>query len=270
MTDQVLEIPPARQPVLVGPCPIAEAVEAMARAGTEQRGAVFTRLEVVNFILDLVGYTADKPLHRMRLLEPSFGDGDFLSPVIERLITSWKRHADEGRDARDDLADSLRGVELHSATYASTRQKVIAQLRCHDLTKKNAEALAEAWLIHGDFLLIDEPGRFDVVVGNPPYVRQEMIADALIAEYRSRYNTIYDRADLYIPFIERSLSLLGQGGILGFICADRWMKNRYGGPLRRLVAERFHLRAYIDMTDTPAFHSDVIAYPAIMMISLSN
>lgn len=108
---------------------------------------------------------------------------------------------------------------------------------------------------------------FDFVVGNPPYVRQELIPVALLAEYRSRYQTIYDRADIYVPFIERSLSLLSEGGNLGFICADRWMKNRYGGPLRSLVSERFHLKVYVDMVDTPAFHSDVIAYPAITIIS---
>jgi hypothetical protein len=63
------------------------------------------------------------------------------------------------------------------------------------------------------------------------------------------------------------LSLLAPGGSLGFICADRWMKNRYGGPLRSLVAEQFHLKIYVDMVDTPAFRSEVIAYPAITIIS---
>jgi hypothetical protein len=106
-----------------------------------------------------------------------------------------------------------------------------------------------------------------VVIGNPPYVRQELIPDALMAEYRARYHTIYDRADLYIPFIECSLMLLAPGGQLGFICADRWVKNRYGGPLRKLIAEQFHLKVYVDMVDTPAFQSEVIAYPAITIIA---
>ena len=78
---------------------------------------------------------------------------------------------------------------------------------------------------------------------------------------------MYDRADLYIPFIERSLSLLGKSGALGFICADRWMKNRYGGPLRQFISQGFHLKAYIDMVDTDAFHAEVSAYPAITIIS---
>lgn len=89
----------------------------------------------------------------------------------------------------------------------------------------------------------------------------------MLAEYRSRFETMYDRADLYIPFIERSLMSLSKGGSLGFICADRWMKNRYSGPLRKLVSREFHLKIYVDMVDTPAFHSDVIAYPAITIIS---
>jgi hypothetical protein len=120
--------------------------------------------------------------------------------------------------------------------------------------------------LQGDFLLASLEGEFDFVVGNPPYVRQELIPAPLLTEYRSRYQTMYDRADLYIPFIERSLSVLSNGGNLGFICADRWMKNRYGGPLRSLVAERFHLKVCVDMVDAPTFHSDVIAYPAIAII----
>ena len=78
---------------------------------------------------------------------------------------------------------------------------------------------------------------------------------------------VYDRADLYIPFIERSLLCLKHKGTLGFICADRWMKNRYGGPLRSLVASAFHLKVYVDMTGTQAFHADVTAYPAITIIT---
>jgi len=110
-------------------------------------------------------------------------------------------------------------------------------------------------------------GQFDFVVGNPPYVRQELIPAPLLIEYRGRYMTMFDRADLYIPFIERSLLALSKGGSLGFICADRWLKNRYGGPLRKLISEQFHLKIYVDMVDTQAFHSDVMAYPAITIIN---
>nr|WP_316248821.1 Eco57I restriction-modification methylase domain-containing protein [Enterobacter kobei] len=243
------------------------ATEALAtEGGLEARGAIFTRSEVVDFILDLAGYTEDQPLHEKRLLEPSFGGGDFLLPIIQRLLSAWRAARPNGT-AVDDLGDAIRAVELHHDTFRSTYAAVVALLKREGLSANAATALAGRWLSQGDFLLAPLEGQFDFVVGNPPYVRPELIPAPLLAEYRSRYQTMYDRADIYIPFIERSLTALSAGGNLGFICADRWMKNRYGGPLRSLVAERFHLKVYVDMVDTPAFHSDVIAYPAITIIS---
>lgn len=235
-------------------------------AEADPRGAIFTRREVVDFILDLVGYTEDKPLHERRLLEPSFGGGDFLLPVIERLLGAWRAVRPNG-SALDDLSNAIRAVELHRDTFRGTSAAVIALLEREGIAANLATALADRWLSQGDFLLAPDEGGFDYVVGNPPYVRQELIPAPLLAEYRSRYKTIYDRADIYVPFIERSLSALSDGGCLGFICSDRWMKNRYGGPLRSFVAERFHLKIFVDMVDTPAFHSDVIAYPAITVIT---
>ena len=219
---------------------VAAAIEKLSSAaGTESRGAIFTRSEVVDFILDLAGYTDDQPLHAKRLLEPAFGGGDFLLPVVGRLLRAWR--AKRATDSPlEDLGDAIRAVELHRETFQATHAAVQALLRQQGLAAGTAMLLAERWLSLGDFLLAPLDGPFDFVVGNPPYVRQESIPAPLLAEYRSRYQTMYDRADIYIPFIERSLSLLGKSGSLAFICADRWMKNRYGGPLRSLVAEQFH------------------------------
>jgi hypothetical protein len=246
---------------------VSAAVEVLAtHGGIEARGAVFTRAEVVDFILDLVGYTEDQPLYQKRLLEPSCGAGDFLLQAVDRLLTTWRISKNKG-SILNDLGGALRAVELHRETFAATRQAVIERIKAAGVAVRSANALADRWLLQGDFLLQPPDGQFDFVVGNPPYVRQELIPALLLAEYRHRYPTMYDRADLYIPFLERSLLMLAEGGSLGFICADRWMKNRYGGPLRSLVAEKFHFKIYVDMVDTPAFHKEVIAYPAITIIS---
>lgn len=250
------------QPALPGLCPLGSAVDDLANAGSEGRGAIFTKREVVEFILDLVGYTADKPLHQCRLLEPSFGGGDFLIAAVERLMIAHRR----AKASPAALGNALRAVELHRDTFETASKQLETLLSQHGLSARDARAICATWLIRDDFLLTPLEGTFTHVVGNPPYVRQELIPQVLIDEYRRRYTTIFDRADLYVPFIERSLRLLAKGGTLGFICADRWMKNRYGGPLRKLVADHYHLRAYVDMVDTPAFLSEVIAYPAIFII----
>lgn len=249
------------------PAAVTDAIETLAsNSSIEARGAIFTRIEVVDFILDLVGYVASEPLHHRRILEPSFGEGDFLFPIVERLLAAWREHGGNVSSAGSELGGAVRGVELHRATFISTRKTVVNRLVNEGISTSVASALADQWLIQGDFLLERQNARFDFVVGNPPYVRQELIPAPLLTEYRHRYQTMYDRADLYIPFIERSLSLLDEGGTLGFICADRWMKNRYGGPLREFIARNFHLKAYVDMVDTNAFHSEVSAYPAITVI----
>ena len=245
---------------------VKAALERLANSDGEERGAIFTRREVVEFVLDLVGYTPDKPLHLLRLLEPSFGDGDFLLPAIERVLKPWAQDPRPRPMKLIDLRSAICGVELHHQSYQNTRVRICAALKERGFSSEETDEVLNGWLLRGDFLLELIDGQYTHVVGNPPYIRQEQIPDALISEYRKRYSTIYDRADLYVPFIEKSLSLLQDGGLLGFICSDRWMKNRYGGPLRRLVAEQYHLRVYVDMVDTQAFHSDVIAYPAIFVV----
>ncbi len=258
----------ARTPLqlnLAGLSQLDAAVHALANAEAEERGAIFTRREVVDFILDLVGYTPDQPLHRQSLLEPSFGEGDFLLAVVERLFESYRASGTK-TNAVLALRDAVRGVELHHATFDRTLTRVVEAIINEGLTEQEARALAGVWLRSGDFLLTEWAERFTYVVGNPPYVRQELIPSVLIAEYRRRFSTVFDRADLYVPFLEHGLSLLRKGGRLGFICADRWMKNRYGAPLRRLVADHYQLLAYVDMVDTLAFHSDVVAYPAIFVL----
>lgn len=250
------------QPSLEGFCPVTDAVDKLAHdSDPGERGAIYTKREVVEFMLDLAGYKPNLPLHRMRLLEPSFGGGEFLIAVIRRLIPAF-----QAAGGQSDLVDCIRAVELHKGTFNETKGRIDALLAEYGLCVSERSRLTSAWLTAGDFLLQPMQGRFDFVVGNPPYLRQEVIPPALIAHYRKLYATLYDRADLYVPFIERSLSLLADGGQLAFICADRWTKNKYGGPLRALVNKGFHLRAYVDMVDTPAFDSDVIAYPAITLV----
>lgn len=254
------------QSTLPGMCPVTDAVNGLAQGrGAEARGAIFTRPEVVEFILDLVGYSASNDLYRKSLLEPSFGGGDFLLASISRLLSACSSARKRGTEI-PPLDNCIRAVEIHADSFTNTRDKVVALLTKNDFEPVEAARLADQWLIQADFLLVHLPSEFDFVIGNPPYVRQELIPPPLLKEYRCRYTTLYDRADLYIPFFERSLQLLKEGGKLSFICADRWMKNRYGGPLRALVARDFHLQAYVDMVDTPAFQTDVIAYPAITMI----
>ena len=162
--------PLARQVSLLGSCSVEEALKHLSQAGIEERGAIFTRREVVEFILDLVEYMPDRPLHKSVLLEPSFGDGDFLLVAVERLLEAWHHLADTV-PARA-LGHCIRAVELHQASFEVTRAKLAAQLQDAGMSRTDVAALIDAWLIHDDFLLADLPHAVHFVVGNPPYVRR--------------------------------------------------------------------------------------------------
>lgn len=241
---------------------LGDAVDRLKTAPAEERGAIYTRPEVVDFMLDLVGYTPDRPLWQFRLLEPSFGGGEFLLKVAERLLEVSQK----AKIPASGLSTAIRAVELHRDTFDQTREELAKLLRAKKVPARQAVMLLEAWLKNADFLLEPYREAFDFVVGNPPYVRQELIPANLLAEYRQRFSTLYDRADLYVPFMEKSLGLLKDEGQMCFICSDRWMKNRYGGPLRELISSGYSLRYYVDMVGTAAFQSEVTAYPAITVI----
>lgn len=248
--------------VLPGQLPVPDAGPSYSHE-EKKRGAIFTKGSVVSFMLDLIGYRATEPLHEMRLIEPSFGSGRFLLAAVTRLLASWRAHT-AGEDHRQ-LLDAVKAVELDLGSYMIFRSELKSYLRTTGFSEAEAEDLVAAWLIHDDFLSVELEAA-DFVVGNPPYVRQELIDPHLLAVYRAKFTTMVGRADLYIAFIERSLDLLKEEGRLSFICSDAWVKNDYGRALRKKVSKGFHLHTHIDMYGVNAFEVSVGAYPSITVI----
>lgn len=226
-------------------------------------GEVFTRRWVVEVLLDLTGYTADHDLGSLRLVEPSCGSGAFLGPAVERLIKSARLR---GRDLAS-LGNAVRAYDLQAEHVVASRALCRDLLTTAGVPGSTAAELAGEWVTRADFLLPGAEDTFaDVVIGNPPYIRYDDLPDDLAALYRKTWPTMRGRGDIYIGFIERSLRLLKPRGRVGFICADRWMRNQYGTGLRELVARYYAVEHIWTMHDVDAFEAQVSAYPAIMVL----
>jgi adenine-specific DNA-methyltransferase len=235
----------------------------LAAPGIQNYGEVFTRRWVVEVLLDLTGYTADRDLGSLYLVEPSCGSGAFLGPAVERLIKSARA---QGRDLAS-LGHAIRAYDLQTEHVAVSRALCRDLLITAGVSMSTAVELAEEWVARGDFLLPEaDDGAADVVIGNPPYIRYDDLSDDLAARYRSIRPAMRGRGDIYIGFIERSLRLLKPGGKVGFICADRWMRNQYGAGLRELVARAYAVEHIWTMHDVDAFEAQVSAYPAITVL----
>ncbi len=228
-----------------------------------EHGEVFTRKWVVELILDLVGYTSERDLSESAAVEPACGTGAFLGPLVVRLSASCKRHGRPITDARD----ALRAYDLLPRNLDQARSVAIEVLQCDGWPQEQIEAVTAVWLQVGDYLLMPHDDRsVDFVVGNPPYIRLEDVPEARMHAYRQTCRTMTGRSDIYVGFYEVALASLGAGGRLGFICADRWMRNQYGRVLRKLISEGYDLEVVISMHDVDAFEEQVSAYPAITVV----
>ena len=233
----------------------------------EPVGAIFTKPEIIELILDIAGYVpVTERLSAARLLEPSCGDGAFLVAAIRRLLASERYHRQTLDWFDTDLERALTACDLNSGFIALARQQVAALLTEESCPGPRARTLAELWIVHADFLLTRWPTPFDFVVGNPPYVRIEELPPKVLHRYRELYRTSADRADLYVAFFENGLRLLSSRGCLAYICANRFAKNLYGRALRQLISDQFHVRYYLNLEHTQPFLSDVSAYPCITVL----
>jgi len=118
-----------------------------------------------------------------------------------------------------------------------------------------------------EFPEIFQRGGFSVVIGNPPYVRQEMLGE-FKSYFQKHYKVYQGTADLYAYFIERGVSLLQEGGIFSYIVANKWMRANYGLPLRTWLKEQC-IEEIIDFGHLQIFQG-ATTYPCIIRITKSK
>ena len=224
------------------------------RASGGRHGDVFTKPQIVDYMLDLVGYTADKDLSSVSIMEPSCGEGRFIMSIIRRLKESAFRF---GFDFNDAYHRNISASDIDEEKVSHCIERI--KIAFPEIVNPDISVVAE------DFLLADHK-QVDIVIGNPPYIRYEQIPKDKLDIYKRRFVTFYYRADMYVLFFEHSLRQLKHNGKHCFICANRWMKNRYGRKLRELVARCSNLCTIINMEGADAFDENVLAYPAITLV----
>ncbi len=139
-------------------------------------------------------------------------------------------------------------------------ENIEKQLR--EFTSKKKTKPFFPWRLY--FAEVFEKGGFDIVIGNPPYVRQEAIK-ALKPELAHAFGDFYcGTADLYTYFYKRGIDLLNGEGHLCYIAPNKFMRASYGRNTRRLLAAEVTPRQIIDFGDLPIF--DATTYPSIILV----
>ncbi len=109
-------------------------------------------------------------------------------------------------------------------------------------------------------------GGFDAVIGNPPYVRQELLGDAVKRGLKAGYAAYDGMADLYVYFYEQGLHLLRPGGRMSYVVTNKWLKAGYAEALRDLFATKGWLDFVADFGHAKHFFPDADVFPSVLVV----
>jgi adenine-specific DNA-methyltransferase len=98
---------------------------------------------------------------------------------------------------------------------------------------------------------------FDLIIANPPYIRQEKIKD-LKPALQMKYDIFTGTADIYTYFFELGFNLLSEKGILSFIVSNKWTRAKYGKNLRKMVLDKTQILQYVDFNGVKVFDSATV------------
>lgn len=206
--------------------------------------ALYTTTPVVEKLLDRVGWWKSG----QRLLDPSCGDGSFLVAALERVPLP-----------PDDImtaAHRVQGWEIHPGAVEQARQRIINCLRVHGWQRASAHAAALEIVKARDTLLWPPTvSPFNVIVGNPPFLRASRWPAYFKHEYDGRLPA-YAGADLLHAFLTWCTLLLPDDGVIGMVCSDRVLFNENAAGLRAELGKRVFLEHTARLDPTSSFYRE--------------
>jgi len=236
-----------------------------------------------NTVPDLIGEywgsaieELDQKVKNIKVVDPACGSGAFLNKAADILLEIHKaihetRYKDKKQtlkpyfdnigQRREILLNNIYGVDLNEESVDITKLSLFLKVCRKGLILPNLESNIKCgnsliddpeftdkpfdWEI--EFSDIFKNGGFDIVIGNPPYVRQERIKE--IKPYLKNSYAVYTGvADLYVYFFEKGLQILKNDGKLGYISSNKFIKSNYGKNLRELIMKDTSFERYVDHT----------------------
>jgi hypothetical protein len=227
-------------------------------------------------------------LKALRILDPACGSGAFLIEAFDQLHAHYEvsnARLEELRGHRtlfdldrQILQHNLYGVDLNAEAIQICQLSLWIKTAAHgkqltslDHSIREGNSIisdttvhAKAFDWHAAFPEVMAQGGFDVVVGNPPYVRQELLTP-FKPWLEQRYASYHGMADLYVYFYELGMQLLRPGGLMSYIVTNKWMKAGYGEPLRRFFRDQAWVRSVVDFGHAKQIFEEADVFPCIIV-----
>lgn len=234
----------------------------------------------------------DQKVKEIKIVDPACGSGAFLNKAADVLVEihdsihkcKYKEdktlmpYFDSISKRREILLDNIYGVDLNEESVEITKLAFFLKvakskmklpnldnnIKCGNSIVDDPDYTDKPFKWNEEFKEIFETDGFDIVIGNPPYVRQELIKE--IKPYlKDKYDVYTGIADLYVYFFEKGLEILKEKGKLGYISSNKFIKANYGKNLRKFILENSDFEMYFDHTYSNIFE-DANTYPSIFIL----
>lgn len=218
---------------------LEEAVEQLHNATS-----FYTAEPIVEQLLGMVNW----PAGDRRLVDTSCGDGVFLGAAL-KLLLEVEPQVDDAR-----VAGLIHGFEIHFFAAAESRRRLARILVEHGRSAVRAASIATSMVTHGDFLLQGPCSpTWDLVVGNPPFLRYTHLPSILRTEYE-RELPDHSQGDMLHSFLGRCTLALRDGGEIALVTSDRWLFARCAADLRASIGQRMGLHHVERLDCSSAFY----------------
>ncbi|HEX2697012.1 MAG TPA: N-6 DNA methylase, partial [Anaerolineales bacterium] len=232
--------------------------------------------QTVGRYLEENGYNPSKP---PRVLDMACGSGSFLIEAFDVIDDFVAKQRGQAQKGAVDFFDRARQVEvLRSCIFGVDKDKQAVEVARLNLLLRALHSREKLPMLenvaYGDslhketfetsFAQVMRQGGFDVIIGNPPYVRQETLGEEFKTFAKENFETFASTADLYIYFIEQGHKLLKPGGYFGMIVSNKWMRSNYGKALRDFLERESTLVEIVDFGELPVFEN-AATFPAILI-----
>lgn len=226
----------------------------------------------LSIIVDVKDIKKIKPLPNLdfkfvcanSLLSLDSGEGnifkDIEADVINQLSILFGSYYNESKKkAKEKIKNDIGTILQHSKVFLQAGSSFKKAFETYNpFNTSNVAQFYNPKIMHG-------VEAFDVVIGNPPYVNIRKLGKEIKSVYQELYSSASGQYDLYVLFIEKSLSLLKENGHMAMITPNKFLISSYGKSIRKLIAEKTILKDFVDHSRDNTFDG-VGVYPVVFLL----
>lgn len=265
----------------------------------KEQGIYYTPRFIVDYIVkNALGPVLDKcksigDLQKIKVLDPACGSGSFLIRAFELIKDKYKEFGYQDGEAVGIkiLTDNIYGVDLDDQAVEITRLNLLIsalseRMKLPKLENiKNGNSLISGtdeelkkyfgpnWRDKKPFNWQDQfpevfaQGGFDVIIGNPPYIRPEKVENKERDYYinSGKFDKFFGRFDIYILFLEQGAKMINKNGNLSFIIPSSFFNQNYSKILRRWFLSDFEIKNIDDLSDVRVFENATVQSALILV-----